>query len=266
MIFAESRTLFTDILSIEGFEIIHRSDEINAKKSFKRGLVVYKKCNVDVSVINKVTHDCRTESAEYSQHVDLVTLKMNDLFIIGGYRSPHASINLFKQCMDSMIDTCVPHNNLVVMGDFNEDCYRSKPSWLEKYLHESRNLNRALPASLSTTNLNTEIDMIFTNQVAYVSGTYDSITSDHKPIYFCDKANELVNRTLVDHLMSSKDTIAKPILVNPKTEVITKEDNSMPLIKPKTITKQKGNPEKRETLQKKNKIFVQSNKNYYSDS
>lgn len=215
LIFAETRAVPTDNVEINEFEIVHRSDKCNIGRNFHRGLIAYKKSNINnVAIVNKITHDSRTKNAEYVEHVDLVALKINDLFVIGGYRSPHASVGLFKQCMNCMFDACTTESNLVIIGDFNNDCYRNDVLWLEKYMNENRNLKRALAPGLPTTNLNTQIDVIFTNQIDYVAGTYESIISDHKPIYFCNNANKLMNRTLLDHSKSSKHIIPEPIYLN----------------------------------------------------
>lgn len=121
--------------------------------------------------------------------------------------------------MDKMINACNSNDlNLMIIGDFNEECYSNEPSWLEKYMNSRKNLKRALLSATSTTNLNTQIDVIFTNLICYTSGTYESITSDHKPIYFCNKANKVTKKNLIDHLLSSKFNVSKPIFINSQIE------------------------------------------------
>lgn len=98
------------------------------------------------------------------------------MFIIGGYKFPHTTRELFKKCINDMINSCkIDKNSLVIIGDCNEDCFSNKASWLEKYMNEYHQLNRALSSGISTTNFNTQIDVIFSNLVDYVSGTYESI-------------------------------------------------------------------------------------------
>ncbi|CAG5109286.1 Protein of unknown function, partial [Cotesia congregata] len=104
MIFAETRTLPNDDISIDGFDIEFRSDEKNVSRKFLRRLVVYKRQNCVVSTIINVTQDLQLENKV--EHVDLVTLKINDLFVIGGYKSPNATRDLFKKCMNNMTNSC----------------------------------------------------------------------------------------------------------------------------------------------------------------
>lgn len=70
MIFAEARTLPTDDISINGYEIIYISDGKNAGKKFLSGVLIYKKYHLNVSIINNLTHD--SQSTDKVEHVDLV--------------------------------------------------------------------------------------------------------------------------------------------------------------------------------------------------
>ncbi|XP_057336222.1 uncharacterized protein LOC130674818 [Microplitis mediator] len=88
MIFAEARTVPADNIVIDGYEIIYRSDGNNINKKFLRGLIVYKKHYLDVTVVDNLTQNIQSNDNKKIEHLDLVSLVINDLLIIGGYASP----------------------------------------------------------------------------------------------------------------------------------------------------------------------------------
>lgn len=57
MIFAEARILPKDDLTIGGFDIIYRPDRNNVGKTFLRVLIVYKKHQRDITVVEKLTYE-----------------------------------------------------------------------------------------------------------------------------------------------------------------------------------------------------------------
>ena len=73
--------------------------------------------------------------------------------------------------------------DIIFIGDFNYDVYNENTSY-EKFLN-NHNLKRALLPGLTSTNFNTQIDIIFVSDRMnnYVTGIYESIFSDHKPIF-----------------------------------------------------------------------------------
>lgn len=77
---------------------------------------------------------------------------------------------------------------IILIGDFNFDVYNGNNTHISKFL-KGFNLTTKLDPVISTTNHNTQIDIIFSN-MDIVTGVYNTYFSDQKPIYAVLNENE----------------------------------------------------------------------------
>jgi hypothetical protein len=113
-----------------------------------------------------------------------------DLHIITGYRSPHAPAELFKEEFDNLLSKIPAEDRKIVIGDFNYDCadMENENAFIKRM--KELNLTNCLQVdgfgdrNFTTIN-NTQIDVVFSNHPFLYAGVYESVFSDHKPI-FCE--------------------------------------------------------------------------------
>ena len=93
----------------------------------------------------------------------------------------------------------VSQNNspIVVIGDFNINLNDVERSLQFKTLMSKYKLRSLLLEGTSTTDFETQIDVIFTNTENCSSGTYETYFSDHKPIFIqiCENPISLNNES-----------------------------------------------------------------------
>lgn len=77
-----------------------------------------------------------------------------------------------------------PNFKVIVMGDFIFDMKNDKSVFFFIFMLQ-HNLYSALHENISTTDMNTQIDVAFTYSSHYHCGTYESYFLEHKPIYIC---------------------------------------------------------------------------------
>ena len=113
----------------------------------------------------------------------MVLINIEDTYILTGYKSPSVDNKTFISYFEKFKINKYNQNNFIFIGDFNYDIYLENTS-IEKYLN-NQNLKRSIPSKISTTNFNTQIDIIFVNKIKtnFTAGVYETFFSDHKPIF-----------------------------------------------------------------------------------
>jgi PIF1-like helicase/Helitron helicase-like domain at N-terminus/OTU-like cysteine protease/Helicase len=204
MIFAETQTISADDYQFPGFNMIFRTDE-NAINRKQRGIMIFSKPQIKIEIMDHVLRELGTS------HIDLVRMKVSDLNIVTGYKSPKTNAGIF---MDNLKKTANITNQTLdaVIGDFNFDAYQSN-SWIEAKMRTEFKLEQVLPYGVPTTNMNTQIDVIFASKKNNChAGIYESYFSDHKVLYFVlenlkpEKLNNIVieNPVAINKLKRSK--------------------------------------------------------------
>ena len=117
----------------------------------------------------------------YDNHykLELLYFKTDNHILITGYKSPSTPNVVFTNALDTILTSCEIDACIIVIGDFNFDVL--KPGNYLSCFMNKHNLYSILPCE-ATTNVNTQIDVIFTNS-PNVSGAYETFFSYHKPIF-----------------------------------------------------------------------------------
>ena len=106
-----------------------------------------------------------------------------EIYILTGYKSHSTSNSIFNDFLLKCNIQLLSKSDFILIGDFNHNTYDENSSF-EKYMNQI-NLSRGLPIEISTTDFNTQIDVIFLSKSIrmYNSGVYETFFSDHKPIF-----------------------------------------------------------------------------------
>ncbi|XP_077265248.1 uncharacterized protein LOC143899122 [Temnothorax americanus] len=179
LIFLETQTIAKDNFTLEGFNIIFRSD--NYDKRSTKGIICFIRKELNGNINEHIQKDNKTINGQH-QHIDLILLTVNEIQVITGYKSPSVTNTAFTYELSNILNKSLG-NEKIVIGDFNYDSYNDG-GFLEKHL-EKLNFKRALSTHVSTTNFNTQIDVIFISDriFNYTAGVYETFFSDHKPIF-----------------------------------------------------------------------------------
>lgn len=105
---------------------------------------------------------------------------MNEIDLITGYKSPSTPFSIFKRQLTDILEIGRSVNR-IIMGDFNFNTMFDRNS-LSTFMGQM-NFSNNMPNQESTTNYNTQIDVVFSNFDQLTSGSYESYFSDHKPIF-----------------------------------------------------------------------------------
>jgi hypothetical protein len=177
LIFSETLTSKRDNLHINGYSEIFRSDS-----NIGRGIVCFVRENFVKANFNPVhVYEKSTNKCESNWHIELFSIKIGEITIISGYKSPRTPFKTFEKTFKLLIDKLGQVEIFVALGDFNFNILNLKDSSLHK-LFNSFNMNTMLPINIPTTNLNTQIDVVFSSNLVH-AGVYETFFSDHKPIY-----------------------------------------------------------------------------------
>ena len=134
-------------------------------------------------IIKHKTYNCYKN--DNLQHIDLVLIKIKNNLIITGYKSPSVDKNTFETNIEKFVISKYINYNIIFIRDFNNNV-NLENSYLEKFLR-NKNLLNALPKNISTTNFNTQIDVMFiSNNIKNYKAAQRCIWkffSDHKPIF-----------------------------------------------------------------------------------
>jgi len=174
MIFVETQTIPTDDYQFPGYNMIFRTDE-NAINRKQRGIMIYSKPQIKIEILDHILRELGTS------HIDLIHIKLSEYNLVTGYKSPKTNKGIF---MDNLKKAANITDQIdAVIGDFNFDAYQ-KNSCIETEMRAQFKLEQVLPYGVSTTNMNTQIDVIFASKKQYChAGIYESYFSDHKVLY-----------------------------------------------------------------------------------
>lgn len=177
-VFRESHLLLlqeTWAKPIENFEIltkieISRSEVSNNVQG--TGSIIFSNANLNIF-----------EGPKYNFHIKNVhisTCIYQNLLIVNLYRSPRATIRVFKDCLQK-ISQFTSAINIICCGDFNENI--SENSSFVNYMKNQCNLDLLSPIK-TTTDAGTTIDAVFGRLINFKVEVfvYESCFSHHKPL------------------------------------------------------------------------------------
>lgn len=178
LIFTETLSKSTDEYQIPNFVEIFRSDV----QCSSRGVICFARKGIDVSYLDHSLEIGEKNINQCEYHVELFSIKIRNCFIISGYKSPHCRNEAFENNFRLMYNKTYENDKqLIVLGDFNFDMKSERKTDLIR-IFNNYNLFSVLPIEISTTELNTHIDVIFSTNKCE-TGVYETYFSYHKPIF-----------------------------------------------------------------------------------
>lgn len=169
LIFSETLTMKTQTIELKGYNIAFRTDAF-------RGILCFVKADLNFENIQCV---CEESGACF------FSLSINAVTVISGYAHPNCTSKIFQKKFEQIYEKMSQKNeNIILLGDFNinikSNCKKGLKEYLEKFKMKS-----LLRTATSTTNNNTQIDIVFANvpHNRAEAGVYESYFSDHKPVY-----------------------------------------------------------------------------------
>ncbi|KAK3924354.1 ATP-dependent DNA helicase PIF4 [Frankliniella fusca] len=164
---AETWSKPEDKYDINNFTIIYRTDCKSPKrKAF--GTLVY------------------NESISGTNHSTVVALTMFSKTVIMVYKSPKTAWNVLKQQLQQAITKSLENHicDITIMGDFNIKYQVSDPNYtnLKSFMTEA-NCSMLLDATKVSTDHSSLIDLCFSTNTLNNADIFESVTSDHKPIW-----------------------------------------------------------------------------------
>lgn len=115
--------------------------------------------------------------------LDLIFLRLNNIYVLTGYASPDFPKWLFKSIVAKMTTIMSNTSQFILIGDFNYNNFNSSNQKFLRSLVPQFPLNTSLKLSQFTTENNTQIDIIYTNITNFNAQTYTTFYSYHLPIY-----------------------------------------------------------------------------------
>jgi hypothetical protein len=177
LIFSETLSSPSDVIDIPNFHIVFRSDSTGKS----RGLV----CLVKNKYKNDALVDHYVHNIKEEYHFELFSLTIFNFTVISGYKSPGVPNLIFEVGFKEILNSVVDNNKkqeVVLLGDFNFNVIGSEQTYFSKFL-SSFNLHSRLPSDTQTTNLRTQIDVIFSTFSEIETGIYETYFTYHKAIY-----------------------------------------------------------------------------------
>jgi hypothetical protein len=186
-------------LNIEGFSIFKRIDNSPANKT--QGMIIYLK-NYLIND-NKATLFCSNSHFIHNNCILMECLLISNTFLIIIYKSPKSNLNeLLKMIDDIYIQIASNYNvndfDLVFSGDFNidfNDKEASGASTITNYF-ESKNIKFISPLR-SSTNFNTQIDVVFSNNTNLKTDYFENVFSYHKVIWILIGSKTTFERVII---------------------------------------------------------------------
>lgn len=115
-------------------------------------------------------------------------VKIKNYCIITIYKSPKFTFASFKSNITKMCKAIEKENtpHIIVIGDFNINILSADSNSTTSLLQfmESKNLYLIMNNNTITTDNNTIIDLCFSNNKYKEINIFESIYSDHKPLWF----------------------------------------------------------------------------------
>jgi len=174
MLFQETWLKTADSPQFASFDEITRNRMTAARG---KGTVIYRK-----STNNSVSEIQATEKSQSEGHCEITAVDVGgDLLILNVYKNPQCNREMFNECMAPYEDLIERYDNVLVMGDFNDDVKNS--SSFNKVMKEKYRLQLLSPEEPTTTN-GTCIDGVFGKLKDYDISCqiYFSYFSVHYPI------------------------------------------------------------------------------------
>ncbi|KAK3908797.1 Group IIF secretory phospholipase A2 [Frankliniella fusca] len=164
---AETWSKPEDKYDINNFTIISRTD-CKAPKRKAFGTLVY------------------NESISGTNHSTVVALTMLSHTVIMVYKSPKTAWNVLKQQLQKGITKSLENHvyDITIMGDFNIKYQVSDPNYTNsKSFMTEANCSMLLDATKVSTDHSSLIDLCFSTNILNNADIFESVTSDHKPIW-----------------------------------------------------------------------------------
>jgi len=181
LIFVEVGVVDSSLTNIPNFYLL--SSTFQEKKC--RGYLVFVKTNL----IKRAVFITDNVDRMTSSNIELFVFKINNIGIIGVYKSPSKSLNdISKELEKIKYEKLIKDNQLsqiFMLGDFNHDLNDSiKRNKAENFMVKY-GLKSVIDNGNMTTDGNTLIDWCLTNVISgFQFGIYESYFSYHKPIWF----------------------------------------------------------------------------------
>lgn len=179
----ETWTLISDVYEIDGFTCIHRTDcQTQKRKAF--GTIIFVKTSLLPEV--QVYYEKQTIVSN-TNHCTVVGVKIKTTNICLVYKSPKASFtllqNMLHECIIESYSQNVQHSYFI--GDFNIKCQLSDANFekLEDFFSQY-NVQFILNKDEVSTDHNSLIDLCFSTNQQTRAHVFESVISDHKPIWF----------------------------------------------------------------------------------
>ena len=179
---AETWTLPTDSFILDGFKCIHRTD-CNRAKRFAFGTFIFAK----ETILHNLNLFYENQTILDKGHLTIVGIKIKTTAIIFVYKSPKVSFNILQDNLQDALDI-IPNLNVnltVIAGDFNIKYYSDDANYksLSSFIN-SAGLHTSLSAHEVSTDTGSLIDLCFSSDQHFKANVFESVTSDHKPIWF----------------------------------------------------------------------------------
>ena len=172
LVFSETLTKPDQIIRLHNFKTVYRTDM--SKES--RGILCLVRNGYSVSEIQ--------QHHFYDNHykLELLYFKTDTQIIITGYKSPSTPNVVFTNALDKILTSCEIDACIIVIGDFNFDVLKPV-NYLSCFMN-NHNLYSILPCK-TTTNMNTQIDVIFTKSPNVTGGIYETFFFIPQTHYRC---------------------------------------------------------------------------------
>ena len=181
LMFVETRLRDTDIFDLPNFTCIHRQDCIYpTRHPFGSALYVKTDITSSVFMIEHVCYKNFNDKQKLTAFLDLTAIKLNSKAIIFLYKSPKFSKQCFFEKLESLLTTVKRDKSLldiIIVGDFNLDHEE-----LKTYM-KNQGMFKCIHEPFSTDNY-TLIDLLYSSNSDTTAHLYESVISDHKPIWF----------------------------------------------------------------------------------
>ncbi|KAK3921586.1 ATP-dependent DNA helicase [Frankliniella fusca] len=183
---AETWSQPADRYEIDNFTIVYRTDCASTKrKAF--GTLIY----VKSALLPHINILFQNESISGTNHSTVVALTVCSKTVIMVYKSPKCQWLVLQQQLQQAINTSLQNNvhEIAIMGDFNIKYQVSDPNFknLNDFMIQNNCFMILDPTKVSTDH-NSLIDLCFSTNPLTNAFIFESVTSDHKPIWI-----ELIN-------------------------------------------------------------------------
>jgi hypothetical protein len=179
---AETWSLEHDSYEIPNFTCIYRTD-CSKQKRCAFGTIVF----VKSQLLPEINAIYEKQEIEANGHLTIVTFTIKQKAITMVYRSPNYDITNFLHYLNDAIETAKVYNisKQYLIGDFNivYNTVNSNKNKL-KALIDLHEFNLNLNDKDITTDHNSLIDLIFSSEKLLDANIFESVVSDHKPVWF----------------------------------------------------------------------------------